>query len=276
MLSIDAGAILTRHSRLATLTSDFEKEFANSSVPSLPQILSTISASASKQSDFFSSVVQSKDLIPLYHDVVFWMLKRDMLITLHLRIRVVATRELKMRVRRARDRARAKRAKAGLRSARRPLRHDDRSDRHTHGKSAWLSFFPQNEGRPMHRTPSVDSTLSELVLKEGDAHDEEEEHDEGDEDDEEEDDDYDYDYESDDEDEENAGGNDDGEWEEDQDENLLWNSRENYIAATMISDPVRATPLQRRWLSAMSEGKDRSVAKRFEQYVCFSYDRLQF
>ena len=119
-------------------------------------------------------------------------------------------------------------------------------------------------------TPSVDSALSELVLKEGDAHDEEEEHDEGDEEEEEEEEeeeDDDYDYESDDEDEENEGGNDDGEWEEDQDENLLWNSRENYIAATMISDPVRATPLQRRWLSAMSEGKDRFVAKRFEQYV---------
>jgi hypothetical protein len=65
------------------------------------------------------------------------------------------------------------------------------------------------------------------------------------------------------------GPNDDGEqeeWEEDQ-ENLLWNSRENYIAPTMIGDPGRATPLQRRWLYAMSEGKAPHVAKRFEQYV---------
>jgi nitrogen permease regulator 3-like protein len=34
-----------------------------------------------------------------------------------------------------------------------------------------------------------------------------------------------------------------------------------------LTDPGRATPLQRRWLQAMSEGKDELVARRFDQYV---------
>jgi len=35
--------------------------------------------------------------------------------------------------------------------------------------------------------------------------------------------------------------------------------------ASIISDPARATPLERRWLAAMSDGKDPEIATRFEQ-----------
>jgi nitrogen permease regulator 3-like protein len=88
--------------RVSKLSAAFREAFPHPLIPPLAQILATISASASKQTDnhFFASVVKSKEkeLIRMYHDVVLWMLKRDMLITLHLRIRVVATVELKRRV----------------------------------------------------------------------------------------------------------------------------------------------------------------------------------
>ncbi|TRM70460.1 nitrogen permease regulator of amino acid transport activity 3-domain-containing protein [Schizophyllum amplum] len=83
---------------LKELTADFDKEFTDP-VASLPEILSLISTAPSKQSDnhFYATVVQHRDLIPVYHDVVLWMLKRGLLIRLSLRIRIVATREIKER-----------------------------------------------------------------------------------------------------------------------------------------------------------------------------------
>jgi len=116
-----------------------------------------------------------------------------------------------------------------------------------------VSFSPKSARKYSRRfrSNSGDSNLSDLVLKESDGEQSEGEEDvEGDGDG------------SDDED-------DDGEeeeWEEEEeDEHMHWDNRENYLLPTMIHDPGRATPLQRRWLSAMSEGKDASVARRFEQ-----------
>ena len=37
--------------------------------------------------------------------------------------------------------------------------------------------------------------------------------------------------------------------------------------ASIISDPARAKPLERRWLAGMSEGKDPVIVRRFERYV---------
>lgn len=84
--------------RLRELVEDFDKDFAGQpEVFSLPEILSAISTSSS-QNHFFATVVKTKDCLPQYHEVVIWMLKREMLVTLHLRVRVVATKELKLRV----------------------------------------------------------------------------------------------------------------------------------------------------------------------------------
>lgn len=41
--------------------------------------------------------------------------------------------------------------------------------------------------------------------------------------------------------------------------------RGDHFAASMINDPGRATPKQRRWLTAMSDDVDPRIAKRFEQ-----------
>lgn len=63
---------------------------------------------------------------------------------------------------------------------------------------------------------------------------------------------------------------DDGhaEGEDDDDESDLSGSdEEESFEGSMINDPGRATPRQRRWLTAMSEGQELHIAKRFEQCV---------
>ncbi|KAI3604810.1 protein rmd11 [Moniliophthora roreri] len=214
---------------LSQLIKEFERDFSESNLPPLPQILSAISTSSANQSGnhFFASVVQSKDMIPTYHEVVVWMLKRDMLTTLHLRIRIVATAQLKAHVRSTRAKARAeKRAKP---------RQGRKSERD------WLNLPPaggdeeEEQKRHLQRGHSVDSELSELVL------------------------------ESDGQDEYSTGGDYvEGMESSDGREDSGWETAEDESIASIINDPGRATPLQRRWLSAMSVGKDPRIARRFE------------
>ncbi|KAK7051103.1 Nitrogen permease regulator 3 [Paramarasmius palmivorus] len=207
------------------LAEDFERDFGAYQLPPLPQILSLISTSSANQSGnhFFASVVQSKELIPIYHEVVVWMLKRDMLTTLHLRIRIVATSELKAHVRLTRAKARSE--KNG--------RQGRRNERDT---NRWLNL-PPVEDTPLQRVHSVDSShseLSELVL------------------------------ESDGQDESSTGDYVEGMESSDEREDSGWETAEDESIASIISDPGRATPLQRRWLSAMSVGKDPRIVRRFE------------
>ncbi len=48
---------------------------------------------------FYAAVFGSKEVILLYPNVVLWMLKQDLLIRLHLCIRIISTVDLKTRVR---------------------------------------------------------------------------------------------------------------------------------------------------------------------------------
>jgi nitrogen permease regulator 3-like protein len=205
----------------------------------LPNILSAISTSTSKQSDnhFFATVVKSKDRISLYHDVVLWMLKRDLLITLHLRIRVVATADLKARVRIARDMKRASNGRTRSNNQRSsftvgsdPYGHDMDTDGTLEpmGGINWLSLSPKSARRQTRRLPSVDSGNSDIVI--GDDWDEDEK-------------------EADDSDEADIG----------------WGSKEDTLWPSMINNPGRATPLQRKWLSSMSKDKEEHIASRFDQ-----------
>lgn len=73
-----------------TLTSQFADAFPT--LPALPVILSRLSSS---QNNFYETVVRSKDLIPIYRNVIVWCLKRDLLIMLHMRFRLVASPTLK-------------------------------------------------------------------------------------------------------------------------------------------------------------------------------------
>ena len=43
-----------------------------------------------------------------------------------------------------------------------------------------------------------------------------------------------------------------------------WDRREDDGLPTIISEPGQATPLQRKWIEAMSEGKEREVVQRFQ------------
>ncbi|KAJ7475742.1 nitrogen permease regulator of amino acid transport activity 3-domain-containing protein [Mycena latifolia] len=220
-------------SPLTELTTEFNKQFSAFGVPSLPQLLSAISTSSSN-THFFAAVVQIREVIPLYQDVVLWMLKRDMLITLHLRIRIVATVRLKERVKFTKGRTRDK--KSGGRKGHSKLRNQLDTDGDQSPPSvSWLSLSPKS-ARRYSRLPSVggsrSSRLSELILED----------DSGD----------------------SAGKRrEDEETAESQDEIDNQSGEEN--EASMISDPGRATPLQRSWLSAMSDGKEPHIARRFEQ-----------
>jgi hypothetical protein len=178
----------------------------------------------------------------MYHDVVLWMLKRDMLITLHLRVRVVATRALKIRVRIARDQARARKAGSSMDRERSGLRQELEVD-DTDGSIAlgipWLALSPKSARRHSRRqsNESLKSEMSELIIKE--------------------DEDEDGDYGRRTTDEDTSSGLDD--------QGSGWDTSEDFFGPTMISDPGRATPLQRRWLSAMSDGKEPLLAKRFQE-----------
>ena len=177
------------------------------------------------------------------------MLKRDMLITLHLRIRVIATQELKLRVRLAKERALAKktgwRRQRGRSGLRRELDAEYRDGSEISVQSptgiSWLSLSPKSARKYSRRLPSNDSgssKMSELIIREAD-----EEDDENDE----------------------KIQEDNEECESENEDGIGWDTVEDQLWPSMINDPGKATPLQRRWLSAMSEGKDPYISRRFEQ-----------
>lgn len=198
-------------------------------------------------------------MLPLYHDVVIWMLKRDLLITLHLRVRIVATADLKEKVRMKRELARARRERIRSRSlsasGQRILQEGDikmRDRRDSESKASegpdsspieyWMSMSPKSARRqarqmsPPPKTRKRDRSLSLLYGFPDKPGAIEEEEDDGLL--------YDDDFES---------GADEAraQWDE---------SRHS-----MIPDPARATPLERLWLAAMSDGKDVHIARRFER-----------
>lgn len=169
----------------------------------------------------------------MYHDVVLWMLKRDMLVTLHLRIRIVATRDLKLRVKAKRENAKAYRARYGI------PRPAVFSRRDTMKGSSNPSFFLHAKpalvlGGRLPSAESIRSEISELDFNFGEGADLQVQSEESD-------------------------------ISELDDSNSGWDEEEDHTSSTMIDEPGKATPMQRRWLTAMSDGKDPHIAKRFEQ-----------
>ena len=226
-------------SRLSELSAEFKEMFPQPVVLPLPSLLATISAASSKQTDnhFFAAVVRSKEHIPLYHDIVLWMLKQDLLCTLHLHVRIVATSELKIHVREAHERKLERLNGRHIRGRRpsKPLEPESPMDRRPGNAGvAWLPLSPRSARRYSRRIPSVESELgSEGIGSYGDK-------DDGDDDDDEDD------------------------TEESDEDNVGWGTAEDTVTPSMISDPGTASPLERRWLAAMSEGKDEHIARRFE------------
>ena len=225
---------------------------------------------------FYATVVHSKDLIPLYLDVVLWMLKRDLLIRLHLRIRIIATEELKKHVRQsweqhiARKRSRPQTHSNSRRRGSVGCRHDRKHGEDTDEKAGpdfetasdlspvkyWVSLSPKSARKRARQKADG------YKEREAEEHDKDEDEDECDNEDE---------------------GHHGREKHEDEDaEEEFWSSStdeakwaeyykdraENDNIPSMIGDPARATPLERRWLAGMSEGKDAHIVRRFERYAC--------
>ncbi|KAK0227383.1 nitrogen permease regulator of amino acid transport activity 3-domain-containing protein [Armillaria nabsnona] len=198
------------------LSEEFKIEFAQQPVSSLPEILSAISTSSGTH--FFDVVVQSKALIPSYQNVISWMLKHDLLVTLHLRVRIVATKELKLRVKHRIEKARAKKANKG----RSKLFQEVDTD-YSSSSMTWLSLSPKAAHAYSRRHTSTESERSRAEADDPEELEEEEQ-----------------------------------EWDSG------WDTNDDDLTSSIIKDPSRATPLQRQWLSAMSEGKDALIAKRFD------------
>lgn len=221
--------------RLSQLSTEFKEIFPQHIVPPLPSLLATISAASSKQSDnhFFAAVVRSKEHIALYHDVVLWMLKHDLLCTLHLHVRIIATSELKVRVREAHER-KVERLGGRQVRGRRPsklLEPESLTDmRPGNPGIPWLSLSPKSARRYSRHIPSTELELGSEVS--GSYADKEKD--------------------------------DEDVTEESDEDNIGWGTAEDTISPSMIGDPGTASPLERRWLAAMSEGKDEYIARRFE------------
>ena len=269
-------------SSLAALSEEFAQRFTDTDVPPLPKLLALLSTATHKPSasHFYATVVGAKDRIPLYTDVVLWMLKRDLLIRLHLRIRITATEALKRRVRRRwEEHVMRRRSRSRARSI---TRGSDRAHRDTgregEGEEAgddaatglglgletvsesspvdyWVSFSPKTMRQQARGELPRSSGASGEKIGEGYVH-----HDgagDG----------ADYGYDK----KRREEGRDDAdeEWLSSSADEAKWN--EYYRdggddgVASMISDPARATPLERRWLAGMSEGKDQMVVRRFER-----------
>lgn len=201
-------------------------------------------------------------MVASYHDVIIWLLKRDLLVTLHLRVRIVATIELKEKVRMKRELARARRERIRRRSMSvngRKATRDTESKGSEGGPDSspvdyWMSMSPKSARRQARQiSPSTRSGRRERSLSvlyglrekekkggegEGDGFDEEDE------------DDFFFD-----EDLEVAS------LDTDEARTQAWNE----ASPSLIADPARATPLERQWLAGMSEGKDASIARRFQQ-----------
>lgn len=231
------------------LSTKFKEAFPHSIIPPLPKLLALISASTSKQSDnhFFASVVKSKDHVLVYHDVVQWMLKRNMLITLHLRIRIVVTQDLKSRVKNERESYMTSRSALGNT----PSSHNSNSHKgkasvpeSAAGSTRYPSFFfsPKTAHRISRRVSSIDSEKSGISELDFYAAEKQQFHQP----------------------QHQSTLTDSSNSEIDEDDSG-WDTTEDHLWPSVITDPGKATPMQRRWLSAMSEGKDPVIAKRFEQ-----------
>ena len=260
-------------------------------------------------------VQSNKSLLPLFHSVVAWMLKRDLLVTLHLHVRVVASVEVKKRCRGDMERERAERVNKRSGKNTRfqpPARHargqtdgsgsratrsrgptlaedviiedeggpdeetpygleeetgDGSGDPDPEGSPNWFSLSPREARRRTRRLPSTSSTRAMSGEYDGpymsrrrstgldhvgnaprgrsriveDVISEDPFYESGGE------------YDGEDDEEDDCEGDDVGDEDED-DENV----------PSIIPDPGRATPKERRWLTKMSEGKTSWIAKRFE------------
>lgn len=220
---------------------------------------------------------------------MIWLLRHALLDKLHLRVRIVATAEVRAVARAglARERENARLGKEVAQAVGTARRDKTRRRRRKSKASDDLEvyfappsgemfehssperiirrpLFGNTHSRSRRRRSSRSSMSSERLrripetlptaLSENALEEEDEE-----------------DWAEDDDDDEHEGGVDgDGEGEGD----ALWeeDARTGQTGSVIIAQPGEATQLQMRWMEAMAEGKDPGIAQRFHKYVldCFS------
>ena len=183
----------------------------------------------------------------MFHEVVRWMLQRDLLVSLHLRVRIVVPASVKARVRHRREELRKNRWHTEVDEEFRTGRHRARAD--SEGSDGDFELFNEppwytrRGPSSQHSGASIREVIEPPILEEGLELDEEiEEIDEEAQSVEEAD---------------AASRREEDDDEEEGDDN----------ETSILSDPGRATAVQRRWLQAMSDGKDELVTRRFDQFV---------
>jgi len=186
----------------------------------------------------------------MFHEVVRWMLQRDLLVTLHLRVRIVVPASLKARIRRRREELRENRwhtrVDGGFRTRRHRTRTDSGGSEGDFGLFDEPSWYTRRGPGTQHNRTGVRELIEPPILEEGIELDEEIDGDDDDDDD---------DDESSAESAEVASCREEEEEEEEDGDN----------ETSILADPGRATAVQRRWLQAISEGKDELVTRRFDQ-----------
>jgi hypothetical protein len=180
----------------------------------------------------------------MFHEVVRWMLQRDLLVTLHLRVRIVVPASLKVRVRHRREELRENRWQDDtFRTRRQRARTDSGGSEGDFGLFDEPPWYTRRTPGSQHNGSSVREAIEPPILEEGIELDEE------------------------------IDGEEEGE--ESADEAEAASCREEEVEeeedddseTSILADPGRATAVQRRWLQAMSEGKDELVTRRFDQFV---------
>jgi nitrogen permease regulator 3 len=185
------------------------------------------------------------------------MLKRDMIVALHLRVRLVATSDLKARVKDERVRKMRNFARRDHRSNHRSNPRSTSQDGstvnveelspNTLSKNATFFLSPKTARRFARSKDSDRSGISALDFRGADETEED-----------------------------TPESEVDSNSEPDEDDSG-WDTTEDHVGPSMIDDPGKATPMQRRWLSAMSEGKAFAIARKFEKYVrSFKYGHIGF
>ncbi|KAF8525938.1 nitrogen permease regulator of amino acid transport activity 3-domain-containing protein [Hysterangium stoloniferum] len=217
------------------LSIQFARDFPT--LPALPVIFSRLSASPD---NFFETVVRSKEHIPIYKNVIIWLLKRDLLVMMHMRFRLIATPTLKKLValhrqasREAREHRRVYQNERGRRRKSSAEYYDMSVSQNrsiVRSASVLLEDDEQAVEDDSEDEPLVPLSTNSSTYRNRDASSQLTR------------DDLDHDSVS----------------ESDPDDSS------DLEVSSLISNPERATPKESRWLKGMTFGKNPAVAKRFE------------
>ncbi|KAG9084315.1 hypothetical protein FS749_005320 [Ceratobasidium sp. UAMH 11750] len=264
---------------LPELSATFSRLFPTA--PPLPSLLSTLTASSRP----FSSLIPSRDHREFYLEVLIWLLRHTLIDKLHLRVRIVATPEVRASARaalaRERENARLGKEVAQVvgsarrdkrrRRKRRKSRASDEADvyfaqsggsvggevfepsspEYTTRRAPYAHSHGGNRRRRSSRSSMSSERLSRIpenlpVSVSEEALEEEDEEE----------------WDEEDEDEDEGGVDGDGEGNGD----ALWEEDAvGGVGSMVITEPGEATQLEMRWMEVMAEGKDPGVAQRFHR-----------